>query len=168
MKTYIRLFVTILTVVVLTGCFGSSRKDPAKLALKVVDCYSTGNFEKIATYLTENDRQQIATMTSVNDFLGGLFGGKKDAAPKPKEGEDKTVNAVVALNWKYKKMKEAGYGVLGDLKLLPGEYSQDKSIYKAKTRAVFARKTVEGDIRLSKGQDGKWFYDIFESNPLGR
>lgn len=168
MKTCMRLFVTILAVVALTGCFGSSRKDPEKVATKVAQCYLTGNYEKIATYLTESDKQKVVAVTGISDFLGGFLGSKKEDPKKPKDGEDKTVNAIVSANYQYKKSKEAGYGILGELKILPGDYSQDKATYKAKTKAVFARKTIEGDVRLTRGQDGKWYYDIFESNPLGK
>ncbi len=167
-NTYIRLIVALLAVVALTGCLGSSRKDPAKLAVKVAECYNTGSYEKIATYLTEADKQKIVAVTGVGDFLGGFLGSKKEDAKKPKEGEDKTVNAVVSINYQYKKVKESNYGILGDLKVLPGEYSADKTSYKVKTKAVFTNKTIDGDMSFTKGQDGKWVFDILKSNPLGR
>lgn len=169
MKHYIRLIVTILAVVSLTGCFGNSRKDPAKMATRVAQCYQTGNYEKIATYLTETDKQKIVAVTGIGDFLGGLLGGKKkEEKSNPKEGEDKTVSTVVSIHVKYKQSKEGVYGALSELKVLPGEYSADKTTYKAKTQAVFAKKTIDGDMSFTKGQDRKWYYSVFQSNPLGK
>ncbi len=165
MKNIAKVIALMLVVVSLAGCFGGTKKDPAKMSKKIVAAYQTGQYKDIVRYVSVSEKKQLAEKFATANVLGTLFGAKKTSSASTED--EKVSEGISELNNMYRTEMQKKYGALQNIVITGGQYSPDKTGYTATVKVTYAKKEVGGDLKFKKGEKA-WELLMIESNPLGK